>query len=322
MFHGKKLAFSCGPGYSRDRMNFSLNSLLIGLLSVFCLVAQAIEPDGRYTQSMPKPDNAVNLRMAQAEDFPTRDWYDGKYWDIWGDKRAVPVEQPQLIWYALKDTPPSLKVFDGIPVDWTTDATGDILIFFLDTLGNWNCGYFVIYRRNEKDMFEYVGKVFTGSQIGWFDLTEIELQEDGFVLSYRNRCDLPEVQHKFLYDGLEDFIIPEHDFRLASTPVNDQGCHLVICREAAEPHRLFFRLEDKSDPFGQSRMLRTEDGSLYYLPELVCPYGEDSCFYEPEIFRQGFRWEDSSTFRTYGESGTAYTWQLLPEGGIRLIEAS
>ena len=140
MFHGKKLAFSCGPGYSRDRMSFSLNYLLFGLLSVFCHVAQAIEPDDRYTQYMPKPDNAVNLRMAQAEDFPTRDWYDGKYWDMWGDKRAVPAEQPQLIWYALKDTPPSLKVFDGIPVDWTTDATGDILIFFLDTLGNWNCG--------------------------------------------------------------------------------------------------------------------------------------------------------------------------------------
>lgn len=299
-------------------MNCSFNSLLIGLSALHGTVAQAIEPAVVYSDYMPKPDNALNRSLAQAEHFPPGSWYDGKYWDIWGERQAVAAEHPELIWYALNDSP-SRDAFEGRPVDWTTDAAGNILIFFLDPLGNWNCGYFVIYRRNEKGMLEYVGRVFTGTMIGWFDRREIELQGDGFVLTYRNRCDLPEVQHKFCYDRLEDFVIPEHDFRLSATPSNDRGCCLIICREAAEPHRLFFRLEDKSQPHGVSRMLRTEDGGLYYLPELVCPYGEDSCFYEPKIFLHGFHWVDSDTFRTCGESGTTYTWQILPEGRLRLL---
>ena len=190
------------------------NSLMMGGMVVAASVLQAIEPTQHESLRMPKPDNVVNRCMAAAEAFPNTGWYDGKYWAIWGDKQPVSAEQPELIWYALWDTAPSANDDEwlGRAVDWTTDPSGDVLIIFLDTLGNWNCGYYVVYRRNAENMFEYAGRVFTGSHVGWFDMKGIELQEDGFVLTYRNREDLPTVRHKFRYDKLENFVIPEHDY--------------------------------------------------------------------------------------------------------------
>ena len=308
-------------------MKTIFNSLMTGGLFVAAAMSQAIEPTQHESLRMPKPDNAVNRCMAAAEAFPNTGWYDGKYWAIWGDKQPVSVEHPELIWYALWDTAPSANEAEwlGRAVDWTTDPAGEVLIIFLDTLGNWNCGCYVVYRRNAENMFEYAGRVFTGSHVGWFDMKGIELQEDGFVLTYRNREDLPTVRHKFLYDKLENFVIPEHDYHLSSSPANERGQQVILCREAGEGRRCLFRLANTSDPTEGSVLLRQADGSIYYLPEGVNMSSEDSWYYRQEkntaLRPYAFRWLSAEQFRAYADDGSWYTWRLLPDNRIELIES-
>ena len=241
---------------------------------------------------------------------------------IWEKKESVPAEHPELIWYALSDTASSADEngWFGRVVDWTKDEAGDVLIFYLDPLGNWNCAYYVIYRRNKQNMLEYVGRVFTGTHVGWFDRKGIELQEDGFVLTYLNRRDLPTVCHKFLYNKTEDFVIPFHDFAIAASSANGQGQKLVICC-TPEPKRWLLRLEDS--PYS-SRLLRNADGSIYYLPESVEVHSEKSRFFcRKSVFGKpayGFRWLNSTSFRAQGmDSGRIYTWKLRPEKDGKVV---
>ena len=303
------------------------NSLMMGGMVVAASVSQAIEPTQHESQRMPKPDNAVNRLMAAAEAFPNTGWYDGKYWAIWGDKQPVPAEHPELIWYALWDTAPSANEDEwlGRAVDWTTDPSGDVLIIFLDTLGNWNCGYYVVYRRNAENMFEYAGRVFTGSHVGWFDMKGIELQEDGFVLTYRNREDLPTVRHKFLYDKLENFVIPEHDYRLSTGPANERGQQVVLCRTTGAEKHWIFRLENTTDRTSVSVLLRNADGSIYHLPEAVNMSSADSWYYRQEqntpLRPYAFRWLSAEQFCAYAEDGSWYTWRLLPDNRIELVQS-
>lgn len=282
---------------------------------MFCAsVAQALEPPQHTSMCMPKPDNEVNRRMAAAENFPNTGWYDGKYWDIWGDKQPVSAEEPELIWYALSDTAPIAAVNDwlGRVTDWTTDAEGNVLIFFLDPVGNWNCGYYVIYRRNAENKFEYVGRVFTGSHIGWWDLKGIELHEDGFSLTYLNNADLPSVQHKFLYDKLEDFEIPEHDAQLATGPLNEVGQKIILCKAAGEEGKWLFRMQESMARPYSTKLLRQADGGIYYLSEPVRMNGDKQPYC--------FRWIDDKTFTSYAEDGSRYTWRLLPDYRIEVTE--
>ncbi|MBQ8479176.1 MAG: hypothetical protein IJ503_02180 [Akkermansia sp.] len=290
------------------------NYLTVSALMFCASIAQALEPSQHPSLCMPKPDNEVNRRMAAAENFPNTGWFDGKYWDIWGSSKPVPAEQPELIWYALCDTAP-LGVEDkwlGRVTDWTTDAEGNVLIFFVDPVGNWNSGYYVVYRRNAQNMFEYVGRVFTGSHIGWWDMKGIELHVDGFSLTYLNNSDLPTVQHKFLYDKLEDFVIPRHDEQIATGPLNDNGQSIILCRAAGEPKRWLFRMQESMARPYSTKLLRQEDGSIHYLSEPVRMKGDNPPYC--------FRWLDANTFTSYAEDGSRYTWRLLPGYRIELTE--
>jgi hypothetical protein len=181
--------------------------------------AHAITPRNSVTEELIKPDNAINRHLAAApgslESLPG--WYDGKYWSIWAEKKLVPAASVEEIWYALADSPvpgTGQKKTDFLkfcrPADWTTDETGNVLLFFVDPVGNWNNGYYVIYRRNDRDMFEYTGAVHVGSHIGCWK-NEIEFVKEGFILTFDNIQGQPAIRHLFRYDNLEDFCIPSNN---------------------------------------------------------------------------------------------------------------
>ena len=181
--------------------------------------AHAITPRNTVTKELIKPDNAVNRQLAAApgslESLPG--WYDGKYWSIWAEKTPIPATSVEEIWYALADEPvpeTRQKKTDFLrycrPADWTTDEAGNVLLFFVDPVGNWNNGYYVIYRRNDRDMFEYTGAVHVGSHIGCWK-NEIEFVKEGFILTFDNIQGQPAIHHLFRYDNLEDFCIPSNN---------------------------------------------------------------------------------------------------------------
>ncbi|MBQ4594124.1 MAG: hypothetical protein IJA81_05805 [Akkermansia sp.] len=187
------------------------SALCIATASTTC----AITPRNTVTEELIKPDNAVNRQLAAApgslESLPG--WYDGKYWSIWADKKHVPAESVEEIWYALADAPipgSGQKRKDFLrysrPADWTTDEAGNVLLIFVDPVGNWNNGYYVIYRRNDRDMFEYSGVVHVGSHIGGWK-NEIEFVKEGFILTFNNIKGRPPIRHLFRYDNPEDFCI-------------------------------------------------------------------------------------------------------------------
>lgn len=188
--------------------------------SAFALVASAttyaITPRNSVTEELVKPDNAINRHLAAAPDFgeSLQGWYDGKYWSIWAEKKPVPAASVEEIWYALADTPVAesgQKKTDFLrfcrPADWTTDESGNVLLFFVDPVGNWNNGYYVIYRRDDRDMFQYTGVVHVGSHIGVWK-NEIEFVEEGFILTFNNLRGQPAIRHLFRYDNPENFCIP------------------------------------------------------------------------------------------------------------------
>lgn len=181
--------------------------------------AHAITPRNSVTEELIKPDNAINRHLAAApgslESLPG--WYDGKYWSIWAEKTPIPATSVEEIWYALADEPvpeTRQKETDFLrycrPADWTTDEAGNVLLFFVDPVGNWNNGYYVIYRRNDRDMFEYTGAVHVGSHIGCWK-NEIEFVKEGFILTFDNIQGQPAIRHLFRYDNLEDFCIPSNN---------------------------------------------------------------------------------------------------------------
>ena len=181
--------------------------------------AQAITPRNSVTEELIKPDNAINRHLTAAPDSMETlpGWYDGKYWSIWTDKKPVPSESVEEIWYALADAPipgSRQKETDFLsfsrPADWTTDKAGNVLLFFVDPVGNWNNGYYVIYRRNERDMFEYSGAVHVGSLIGSWK-NEIEFVDEGFFITFENNKGEPVIRHLFRYDNLEDFCITRNN---------------------------------------------------------------------------------------------------------------
>ena len=180
--------------------------------------AHAITPQNSVTEELIKPDNAINRHLAAApgslESLPG--WYDGKYWSIWAEKKLVPAASVEEIWYALADSPvpgTGQKKTDFLrfcrPADWTTDEAGNVLLFFVDPVGNWNNGYYVIYRRNDRDMFEYTGAVHVGSHIGCWK-NKIQFAKEGFILTFDNIQGHPAIRHLFRYDNLEDFCIPRN----------------------------------------------------------------------------------------------------------------
>ena len=79
------------------------SALFIATASTTC----AITPRNTVTEELIKPDNAVNRQLAAApgslESLPG--WYDGKYWSIRADKKHVPAESVEEIWYAMADAP-------------------------------------------------------------------------------------------------------------------------------------------------------------------------------------------------------------------------
>ncbi len=308
-------------------MKTFFNSLMICASFAACSLSLAIEAKQHVSQCMPKPDNAVNRRLSAAEDFPNTGWYDGKYWSIWADKQPVPAEHPELLWYALCDTAPSANDSEwiGRVEDWTTDSSGDVLIFFLNTLGNWSCGCYVVYRRNAQNMFEYAGRVFTGSLVGWFDMKGIELQKDGFVMTFLNHEDLPTIRHKFLYNNLADFVVPEHDYQVAVSPENERGQHVILCRMAGDDGKWLFRLADATSCSVGSVLLRNADGGIYHLPERVMMSGENSAYFRHEqnvaLRPYAFRWLSAEQFRAWADDGSWYTWRLLPDNRIELVES-
>ena len=163
-------------------------SVLFFLVSA---TTHAITPRNTVTEELIKPDNAINRRLSAAPDLenPLSGWYDGKYRSIRADKKPVPAVSVEEIWYALADSPVpgtdqnEADIFRFCrPADWTTDETGNVLLIFIDPVGNWNNGYYVIYRRNERDMFEYTGVVHVGSHIGCWN-NKIEFVEEGFILT-------------------------------------------------------------------------------------------------------------------------------------------
>ena len=61
-----------------------------------------------------------------------------------------------------------------------------------------------------------------------------------------------------------------------------------------------------------TKLLRQADGSIYYLSEAVRMKGDNPPYC--------FRWIDDTTFTTYAEDGSRYTWRLLPDCRIELTE--
>ena len=178
----------------------------------------AITPRNTVTEELIKPDNAINRHLSAAPDIenPLSGWYDGKYRSIRADKKPVPAASVEEIWYALADSPVTetgqneTDIFRFCrPADWTTDEAGNVLLIFIDPVGNWNNGYYVIYRRNERDMFEYTGVVHVGSHIGCWN-NKIEFVEEGFILTFNNIQGKPAMRHLFRYDNPEDFCIPRN----------------------------------------------------------------------------------------------------------------
>ena len=198
----------------------NLRPLVCSVLALLTsATAQAITPRNSVTEELIKPDNAINRHLAAApgslESLPG--WYDGKYWSIWAEKTPIPATSVEEIWYALADGPvpeTRQKKTDFLrycrPADWTTDEAGNVLLFFVDPVGNWNNGYYVIYRRNDRDMFEYTGAVHVGSHIGCWK-NEIEFVKEGFILTFDNIQGQPAIRHLFRYDNLEDFCIPSNN---------------------------------------------------------------------------------------------------------------
>lgn len=188
------------------------------LAVVITATTHAITPRNSVTEELVKPDNAINRHLAAAPDCGEAlpGWYEGKYWSIWAEEKPVPAASVEEIWYAMADGPipeTGQKKTDFLrfcrPADWTTDAAGNVLLFFVDPVGNWNNGYYVIYRRNDRDMFEYKGAVHVGSHIGCWR-NEIEFVEEGFILTFDNLQGQPPIRHLFRYDKLEGFCIPRN----------------------------------------------------------------------------------------------------------------
>ena len=197
----------------------NLNPFVCSLLvAIVAATTHAITPRNSVTEELIKPDNAINRHLTAAPDVgeTLQGWYDGKYRSIWAEKKPVPAASVVEIWYAMADSPvpeTGQKKTDILrffrPADWTTDAAGNVLLIFVDPVGNWNNGYYIIYRRNDQDMFEYTGTVHVGSHIGCWK-NEIEFVEDGFILTFDNIQGQPAIRHLFRYDNPEDFCIPRH----------------------------------------------------------------------------------------------------------------
>lgn len=197
----------------------NLNPFVCSLLvAIVAATTHAITPRNSVTEELIKPDNAINRHLSAAPDVgeALQGWYDGKYRSIWAEKKPVPAASVEEIWYAMADSPvpeTGQKKTDILrffrPADWTTDEAGNVLLIFVDPVGNWNNGYYIIYRRNDRDMFEYTGTVHVGSHIGCWK-NEIEFVEDGFILTFDNIQGQPAIRHLFQYDNPEDFCIPRH----------------------------------------------------------------------------------------------------------------
>lgn len=275
------------------------NTLLMSAFAAVCMCAYAIEPQGGEVGLLAKPDNAVIRALAAAENFPTAGWYDGKYRSLWTEKRSVPAADVAQIYYALADTAPEGSEWMGCVRDWTTDAAGDVLLFYVDGMGNWVSGYFVVYRRNSKGEFEYTCTVHTGSEIGKW-APEVRFSAAGFTLTYVNDEDIPAVQHTFDYHRPEPFFVRAPDFNVGISRANARGeriaqnaltendsvCLFKICRGA------------------QSYYLRGEDGEPYYLPE--------------RVQMSTLRWLSDDRFVASSLEGErSYIWQLMPGNRIR-----
>ena len=188
------------------------------LFAMIAASTHAITPRNSVTEELMKPDNALNRHLAAAPDSgeTLKGWYDGKYWNIWAEKKPVPAASVEEIWYAMADSPSpesGHRKTDFFrfcrPADWTTDAAGNVLLIFADPVGNWNNGYYVIYRRNHQDMFEYTGVVHVGSHLGCWK-NEIEFVKEGFILTFNNNNGQPAIRHLFRYDHPENFCIPRN----------------------------------------------------------------------------------------------------------------
>ena len=180
------------------------------LLVAFSFAAVAIDPEPLGVE-LCKPEHAVNHHLRAAQPFPPKGWCDGKYWHIWAEKKAVPAHAPELIWYALHDAPPveeptTTQRLPGRPTDWTTDDTGTHLIFFVDPIGNWNNGHFVIYRRNEHHCYEFVGSVWVGVRRGYWS-EHILIEKDGFTLHFVDAGTGTSRSHKFYFNNLRGFCL-------------------------------------------------------------------------------------------------------------------
>lgn len=184
--------------------------LFVAFIVACPFVARGIEPKPLGVE-LSKPDNAVNRHLRAAQAFPPKGWYDGKYWHIWAEKKAVPAHAPELIWYALHDAPPveeptTAQRLPGRPTDWSTDDAGKYLIFFVDPMGNWNNGHFVIYRRNEQHCYEFVGSVWVGARRGYWS-KHIQVAQDGFTLHFVDAHTGTSRSHKFYFNNLRGFCL-------------------------------------------------------------------------------------------------------------------